>query len=237
MELDETGLTQLVLKILKQLNIEEIAASPKQLYVVLPDEWNEKEIAFFQTAPKKYEVNTVVSSKLFKEDRFQKLFRTGCCGNVIQKEQVDFCSLKPGVSVFPVVPRDLLVKSALCISDTFESRWVRHCIEQGWKIVFLKQGMDSFTGKEPKAYTDCIKRYCRSLREYGIVLSDSLQEPKGEPPFACKAFPPKERAQVVTCGDLEQYAAGGKLIVQKNALITPLAKERALELGLEIIQK
>ncbi len=39
------------------------------------------------------------------------------------------------VTVMPVVPRDVLVKTALCISDTYETSWIAECMEKGSRVV------------------------------------------------------------------------------------------------------
>ena len=62
--------------------------------------------------------------------------------------------LEDAVTVFPVVPRDLVSKTALCISDTPQTRWITSCMEAGSRILFLLSGLSPFTGREPKEYVN-----------------------------------------------------------------------------------
>ena len=39
-------------------------------------------------------------------------------------------NLDRAVTLLPVVPRDVLVKTALCISDTYETSWIAECMKQ-----------------------------------------------------------------------------------------------------------
>lgn len=88
--------------------------------------------------------------------------------------------LERSVTVFPVVPRDLISKTALCISDTPQTRWITSCMEAGSRIVFLTSGLSAFTGREPKAYVNRILSYCRTVLEYGIEITKVFapQEPE-----------------------------------------------------------
>lgn len=159
--------------------------------------------------------------------------------------------LSKTMSIFPVVERDLVVKTALCISDTFCNKWVASAIEEGGKIVFLKSGLKKFTNKEPKAYIRQIVSYYRKVLEYGIEIrstseliklynennsdkqtkvnyntrdSISLQENH------------KSRKKVITLENIEQYGSNGTIIVNSDDIITDLAREKAKTLNIEIKQ-
>ena len=46
--------------------------------------------------------------------------------------------LETAITVMPVVPRDVLVKTALCISDTYETSWISECMDKGSRVVLLR---------------------------------------------------------------------------------------------------
>ena len=53
-------------------------------------------------------------------------------------------NLDRAVTLLPVVPRDVLVKTALCISDTYETSWIAECMKQGSRVVLLLTGLEKF---------------------------------------------------------------------------------------------
>ncbi len=244
MEVDKNKLYRLIFKAIKQLDEEKNLCRNKRLYVVFPDQWKQEYGKVLQAAEENYQLFTVVSAAAASEKALQNLYSSNRCGAVLKKEQVEFASLPPGTTVFPVVPRDLLVKTALCISDTFETKWVRNSLENGWKIIFLKQGIDPLTGREPKAYADRIRRYLRIVSEYGIELRDHLLEkgfsqclPQSEQRVENRQAESKRRPRVITAGELDGYETDGILTLGENDLITELAREQAEERGIKVVRK
>ena len=39
-------------------------------------------------------------------------------------------------------------KTALCISDTYETSWISECMDKGSRVVLLRSGLARFSGKE-----------------------------------------------------------------------------------------
>lgn len=155
------------------------------------------------------------------------------------------------ISIFPLVERDLVVKTALCISDTFCNKWIASTIEAGGKIVFLRSGLKKFTNKEPKSYINQIVSYYRKVLEYGIEIRSTselikLYKEKNSDEQAKVDFNIKDntllqeenkpRKKVITLENLEQYGANGTIIVNSDDIITDLAREKARTLNIEIKQ-
>ena len=159
--------------------------------------------------------------------------------------------LSEAISVFPVVERDLVVKTALCISDTFCNKWIASAIEEGGKIVFLKSGLKKFTNKEPKAYIRQIVSYYRKVLEYGIEIrstseliklyneNNSDKQTKVNYNTRDSIYLQenhKGRKKVITLENIEQYGSNGAIIVNSDDIITDLAREKARTLNIEIKQ-
>lgn len=163
--------------------------------------------------------------------------------------------LSHAISIFPVVERDLVVKTALCISDTFCNKWISSAIEEGGKIIFLKSGLKKFTNKEPKAYINQIVSYYRKVLEYGIEIKSTSEliklykekntNEQTKVNFNTKLnFNTKDntslqeenkcRKKVITLENVEQYGANGTIIVNSDDIITDLAREKARTLNIEI---
>lgn len=158
--------------------------------------------------------------------------------------------LSHAISIFPVVERDLVVKTALCISDTFCNKWISSAIEEGGKIVFLKSGLKKFTSKEPKAYINQIVSYYRKVLEYGIEIRSTSEliklykEKNSNEEMKVKLNikentslqEDKVRKKVITLENVEQYGTNGTIIVNSDDIITDLAREKARNLNIEIKQ-
>lgn len=155
------------------------------------------------------------------------------------------------ISIFPVVERDLVVKTALCISDTFCNKWIASAIEEGGKIVFLKSGLKKFTNKEPKAYIRQIVSYYRKVLEYGIEIRSTSEliklynedDSDKRTKLNCNTIDSislqenhKGRKKVITLENIEQYGSNGAIIVNSDDIITDLAREKARTLNIEIKQ-
>lgn len=159
--------------------------------------------------------------------------------------------LSKAISIFPVVERDLVVKTALCISDTFCNQWISSAIETGGKIVFLKSGLKKFTNKEPKAYINQIVSYYKKVLEYGIEIrstseliklykeKNSDEQVNVDSNIKDNVILQEEnkcRKKVITLENIERYGANGTIIVNSDDIITDLAREKARTLNIEIKQ-
>lgn len=155
------------------------------------------------------------------------------------------------ISIFPVVERDLVVKTALCISDTFCNEWIASAIEEGGKIVFLKSGLKKFTNKEPKAYIKQIVSYYKMVLEYGIEIKSTSElielykEKNSDEQTKVNlnirdntSFQEENkcRKKVITLENIEQYGVNGTIVVNSDDIITDLAREKARTLNIEIKQ-
>lgn len=84
--------------------------------------------------------------------------------------------LENSISVFPVTGRNTIVKTALCIGDTWETGWIQAAMAQGSTIVLPRNGFERFTGREPESYKQKILSYYRDLLQMDIALPESFEK-------------------------------------------------------------
>ena len=249
MDISEKDLYTLVEKIIKQLlpqGTSNQASGPKsKIYYVLAGDRKDWDFSFFERLKdqRQHEIFVVLPPSLDNDD-LSKLKQYQQFGTILRQNEIDLDESTDYLTVFPFVPRDLVVKSALCIGDTFETRWIQKCISNGRKIILLKSGIEKFTGKEPRAYVNKIQEYYKTISTYGIEIKDDIFE--RETPTTAPVIKPsisparadvaKGERQLITTVELEQYAENKKIVLHQGDMITALAEERAEELGIEIVR-
>ena len=148
------------------------------------------------------------------------------------------------MTLLPVVPRDVLVKTALCISDTYETSWIAECMKQGSRVVLLLTGLEKFSGNEKPAYRKRIMEYYRQVLEFGVEIC-STEELSGRAPYeiscegtdrtmacrtensTCTLEPDKKKKRVISSSNVEQFVSDGVIYLQPGDIVTDLAKDRA----------
>lgn len=229
MNISEDALKELVLRILQQLQPE----NRKKLYMVCASSWDERYPEFLkQMTGSQYDIYPVIP--LSWQQGYEKSLRAhSVLGGVWYHEKKSPADLDTSVTVFPVAERTLIAKTALCISDTFETSWIADCIGAGSRVAFLYSGLLKFTGKENPAYVEQVMAYYRKVLEYGIEIcgvgelnSEPLSEPPGKPVNeASGADDGKKR--VITASNVDSLASGGVLYLQEDDIVTDMARERA----------
>lgn len=222
MKISEEQLKQLVLRILKELSKEETMGKSQRCYMVCGDLWDERYESFLREMERWQEVKVCpVIPDSWKEEGKETILRGfRSCNEVTYRSQTIPADLLTAVTVFPVVSRDAAVKTALCISDTFETLWTSACLEAGSRIVFLQSGLQRFSGREQPAYRKQMLSYYRTVLEYGVEICsihelwDFNEEEAG-------------KKRVITASNVEQYAHHGVLILQQGDIVTDMAKDRA----------
>lgn len=233
MTISEEQLKQLVLKILKRLE-EEGKREKKLLYMVCTSAWDERYYGFLEEIQKtgEYRVCPVIPDEWQVEGR-ETCFRSfSSCEGMRYYSQGIPADLEDAVTVFPVTPTEVVVKTALCIHDTFETTWLAACFRAGSRILFLQSGLTPFSGKEKPAYQEQILSYYRKLLDYGIEIGsckslshlDSVKSVIAkEPPSACIA----RGKRLITASNVEEHASDGVLLLKEGDIMTDLAKDRA----------
>lgn len=224
MNISEDALKELVLRILQKLQME----NRKKLYMVCASSWDERYPEFLKqmTDTGWYDIYPVIPLSWQQLGYDKSLRAHSACSNILYRGKELPADLNTSVTVFPVAERSLIVKTALCISDTFETAWIADCIGAGSRIAFLYSGLQKFTGKEKPAYVKRVMSYYRQVLEYGIEIcsvselgSEQLPEP------ASGADSGKKR--VITASNLGSLASGGVLYLKEDDIVTDMARERA----------
>lgn len=157
MNISEDRLKELVLRVLRELEAERREGAEPQkrqkLYMICAFPWNEGYSKFLgdMEHSKTYDIYPVIPLSWQKQGYENMLRSFKSCRGILYRSWEKPADIQGAVSLFPVVSRDTLVKTALCISDTFETSWIADCIEKGGRIVFLRSGLARFSGKEKPA--------------------------------------------------------------------------------------
>lgn len=244
MKISEEQLKELVLRVLKELETEKASGGGQRqkVYMLCSAPWSGKYTEFLREmdASGACDVYPVIPASWERQGYETALKSYSSCSRIIYRSCQHPADLEDAVTVFPVVPRDVLVKTALCIGDTFENAWISACIERGSRVVFLRSGLAKFSGKEPPAYVNRIMEYCRLVLDYGIEIGaagtvsnpEQLVEPEYLVPVPHVEH--QARRRVVTAANVEQFASDGVLHLQKEDIVTDLARDRAKFLKIEL---
>lgn len=195
MNISEEQLKELVLRVLRDLEAEKRAECTnhpgQKLYMLCVSPWSEQYMDFLKEMEEcgAYDVVPVIPSSWKDMGYEARLRQSSVCGSIRYRSGEKPADLDRAVTLLPVVPRDVLVKTALCISDTYETSWIAECMEQGGRVVLLRSGLARFSGKEKPAYRNRIMEYCRQTLEFGIEICSAeefsgrepCETPPGEP--------------------------------------------------------
>lgn len=248
MNISEKQLREAIIRAIAKIEAEEGLFSKsrkkQKIYMVCVGGWDERYLEFLKTVrPEEETAVPVLTEELRGQEH--RFYSEQKCENCMYLDGMVPPDLEDAVTVFPVVPRDLISKTALGISDTPQTQWIVSCMEAGSRIVFLTSGLVPFTGREPKAYVNRILSYYRNVLEYGIELSDSCRrKPEGASEKRKQAYSPAAgsdrktaygtenikksgKKRVISAKDVEQLQRGGVLLVEEDDIITDLARDRA----------
>ena len=247
MNIGEEQLKALVMRILKELEAEKSLAgkqeSRQKLYMLCGPCWDGRYMEFLREMEysKEYDIYPVIPSSWQKQGHEEILKSYKACRGIIHRTYQEPEDLETAVTVFPVVNRNTLVKTALCISDTLETSWIARCIEKGSRVIFLRSGLNKFSGMERPAYKERIMTYHRQVLEYGIDILD-IGDLSGRKPYEATETskeavketarpepmkPENGRKRVITSSNIEQLASDGILHLQQGDIVTDIAKDRA----------
>lgn len=260
MVIDEERLRELIIKAIELVKAENEAQKvvlKKKLYVIFTEEWNGTYWSFFEklNEENKYEVYAVIPERINNKLNLNNLNKFQVCKEIITEKEIDYKKLTEYITVFPIVPRDIVVKTALCIEDTFETKWIFKCMEKGQKIIFCKAGLHKFSGKEPLSYKNKILDYYRTLLEFDIEISDSIvgkenhkeskevndSSAKYNNNLMKKAVSANENnvesiKKVITEKEVLNYAENHQIILKDGDIITEMACDKARSLNISIVR-
>ena len=142
MNISEEQLKELVLRVLSDLEAEKRAEcmkdSKQTLYMLCVSPWSERYMEFLKKmeGSDAYDIVPVIPPSWKNMGYEARLRQSVSFGKILYRSGEMPDNLDRAVTLLPVVPRDVLVKTALCISDTYETSWIAECMKQGsraWK--------------------------------------------------------------------------------------------------------
>lgn len=239
---------QAIERVLEEERIKKLNISKKKLYVILSENWNSNYWNFFDelNKEKKYEVYVVLSSKILNNLHLNNLKKFEIIKGVFNEDNINFDELKEGTIIFPTTPREVIVKTALCIDDILETKLIFKSIENGQRVVLLKSGLKKFSGKEPKAYINKILSYYKTVLEFNIeiyenidsghYIKDEYMKKEYSNSYYSKAVFENSK-KIITENEIEKYVQNNKIILNNKDIITEMARDKARSLNISIIRK
>ncbi len=249
MEISQEKLQELVIKALKELGYYNdtliTSASTTKIYMVCLSCFDEKYIEFMENMDKVqgFEVYPVVPNEFFTTEHNKSFEKFLSCKKVISRNEFEYLELENVITVFPIVTKDIVAKTALCISDTFENKCINNCIEKGSKLVFMLSGLPKFTGKESQAYIENLLSYYRTILKYNIDITEGYDFNSNKGLVSkIQSFDKNTKTEfvntntnwkkVITATDLYKYPNASVIKLNYGDIVTELAKENAEKMGI-----
>lgn len=232
--MNDLQIDALIEKIVKKITAEMMnnkgAAFPskvedsKNVYVIMPEAIcpidMQKAETCLKQLKKNYKTTLVVSDKDFYNLETEKIE----ADRVMKR-----CDTNPdGVYavVFLSASRNLIVKTALCLGDCFESRIATDAIEKGQSVYMYKEKKE-LCDSAPLAYRKMIEGYERQLLSYGVSF-DKL-------PYECLDESGGKKRNIITADDIKKVSKGEKVFIYSGDIITEIAKEAAEDRNIELV--
>lgn len=238
MRIDEAALRRIIAEVLQQMNSHTVYSPAATGYIVLPDSWSAACSRYYERLGERITQGLVTIIPPLAEEGMirQCLAFAGYRGEVLRKTAKDNMPSLPYLSVFPDAPRDFIAKVALCIGDTYQTRWARRAIEEGQRIQIVQTGLEPLTGREPVAYAQRIKGYYQDLESFGIeFVSDDFITVRDKWEPIREHTGGLRKIRVYTESDIEQFQQAGRIELYPGDRITPLALDKANSLGIHVI--
>lgn len=246
--MDDRQLTELIQRVLLRIQ-GELTGNPslQKAYILMPENWRtqcqSQCVEIVRTLQGSYHTIAVLPD----DDRCpDDLYDAGMCG-VVTRSEVVF-PMEDFLTVLPIASRDLVVKTALCIQDCFETRWIGKCIALG-QPVFMRRESPMFTGREPAAYQRKIESYYREAESFGICFDRLptkcvITQQAAPPTTPLAAVPvaqpssmpaaPVGKKRIITTQDLAEVGPNGVLKLNRGDVVTALAAEQAALRGIRM---
>lgn len=138
------------------------------------------------------------------------------------------------VLVVASLDRTTLMRTVLTVPEGFGARWLLEGLVEGKPVVFARDTLEIAADRATPQLRQALAAPLGTLESYGAELVPAVELAaavrRGLASLARNAG--AERRILITEADVD--AAGGPLIVPDSAIVTPLAWDRARELGVVI---
>lgn len=163
-----------------------------------------------------------------------------CCNLETEKLEADHvvkrCDVKPFgeyVVIFVSASQNLIVKTALCLSDCFESKIVIDAIESGQSVYMYKE--EKTCSSAPPAYRRRLSEYEREVSCYGVSFNELPKECSTNFISTRSEAAAGKKRNIITAEDVVKMRQGDKLFVYRGDIVTEVAAEVAQERDIEIV--
>lgn len=236
--MDEQRIREIIREVLqlvaeeKNLGLNAPSSHLPKAYFIFPEGWQKVDggtyLPLLQAVEGRYERVLVLPQRDVDETIFSNVgaYTVAVPGDL-------YAPAGESITVFPIANRDLVIKTALCLSEDFEGRWIRQCMETGTRV-YMKKENAMFTGKEPVTYRKKILSYYQDVRSYGICFTDG-EELRGSGLQQTKNAQRKKR--YITMQDLRDVPQNGTFTIRAGDVLTALAKEHAEKSGICIVEE
>lgn len=79
------------------------------------------------------------------------------------------------VSIYPTIHHNSVCEAGLGMYRSYASRWFHRDIAAGRKMIFLSDGVEDFTGREPNGYCQQILHYLANMMRMGAVFIENQE--------------------------------------------------------------
>lgn len=79
------------------------------------------------------------------------------------------------VSIYPTIHHNSVCEAGLGMYRGYASRWFHRDIAAGRKMIFLSDGIEDFTGREPNGYCQQILHYLANMMRMGAVFIENQE--------------------------------------------------------------
>lgn len=201
----------------------------QKLYILRVSPWSDQYMEFLREmeTSDQYEIVPAISFSWKGVGYEVRLMEMKTCNHILHRSYEEPVDSETVIIVMPVVPRDVLVKTILCTSNTYETSWIPEYMDKENHAVLLCSGLARFSGEEEPAYRNRVMNYYRQVLEYGVetrnvdgFTSGTPYEPPGHSPAGETAsendtqHPNVKKRRVISSSSVEQFTSGSVIFLQ-----------------------
>lgn len=237
LDINGTEFRAIVLRAIQNVLAEQELTKPKRMvYVVFEDSFDVRYDSFLQDMTESDAVTAIVPDD-WSQDLYDRIKRNCPFCQIIGQAAAGSLPLEGSLTVYPVISRSLLVKAALGMDDTFQSRWLTQCYSAGSAVHMMLSGFTKFTGREPAGYVQQILSYIERLLTFDISIGS--YPTNGSVPEVVPLEPPAVvtlRSHIITAADIAPLAKGAVVHIDPSAIVTAYAAEEAERQEIQFIR-
>lgn len=137
-------------------------------------------------------------------------------------------------ALFPQMDQDLLVKSALGITDTVFSKWFAKILRKGADVhVMFEKELASFL-QETGPYASYLNEYASRLEIFSVLIADNVASVV--PNDSHEGSPAFYSGELITEKVVEEWRFS-EIHVSSDTIITPLARDVAKERSITFLHR